>query len=85
MPTSTITVKGQTTIPKQVRDSLHLKPKDKLLYVLDGNAVIVRPMHGNIRDLKGVFRHAVKGPIDFRKLREATKRVVARDILKETR
>ncbi|MBH0182710.1 MAG: AbrB/MazE/SpoVT family DNA-binding domain-containing protein, partial [Nitrospira sp.] len=29
MPTSTVTSKGQTTIPKEIREHLHLKPGDR--------------------------------------------------------
>lgn len=78
MPVSIITRKGQTTIPKAVRDSLHLKPKDKLLYVLDGDRVIVQPVHREIARLKGIFKHVTRRPIDFRRLREETKRIVGR-------
>jgi AbrB family looped-hinge helix DNA binding protein len=85
MQISTLTVKGQTTIPKTVRDSLHLKPKDKLFYVVEGDTMIVRPVHGDIRQLKGIFKGAVKGPINFRKLREETKQMVTREILEEMR
>ena len=31
MATATITVKGQTTIPKSVRDRLHLSPGDRVI------------------------------------------------------
>ena len=43
---SSITVKGQTTLPKAVRDSLAVKAGDKVRYViLDGRALMmpVRP------------------------------------------
>ena len=80
---SVITSKGQTTIPKTVRESLHLKAKDKLLYVMEGDHVIVRPIHGSLLGLKGIFKGVVKGPIDFKKLREETKRIVARKIVEE--
>lgn len=76
MPMSILTSKGQTTIPKSIRESLHLKPRDRLIYVVDGDQVIVRPLHGNLRGLKGIFREAVRGPIDFKKLRADTKRTV---------
>lgn len=85
MPISTLTAKGQTTIPKAVRESLQLKPKDKLLYVIDGGRMIVQPVHGGISRLKGIFRDAVKGPIDFKKLREETKRLVAARVLRGMR
>ncbi len=85
MPISVMTSKGQTTIPKTVRDSLRLRPKDKLLYIVEGNHAIVRPIHGSLRGLKGIFRGVVKGPIDFKKLREETKRIVARQVVEEMR
>ena len=85
MPISVITSKGQTTIPKTVRDSLHLKPKDKLLYIVEGDHAIVRPLHGSLLGLKGIFKGVVKGPIDFKKLREETKRIVAQKIVDEMR
>lgn len=85
MPISVVTSKGQTTIPKTVRESLHLRPKDKLLYVMEGDHVILRPIHGSILGLKGIFKGVVKGPIDFKKLREETKRMVAKQAIKEMR
>lgn len=40
MPESTVTVKGQTTLPKEVRAALGLSPGDRLRYLLlDGGEV----------------------------------------------
>ena len=85
MPMSILTSKGQTTIPKSIRELLHLKPRDRLIYVIDGDHVIVRPLHGNLQGLKGIFREAVRGPIDFKQLREGTKRVVGRTFREKMR
>ncbi|HYN39967.1 MAG TPA: AbrB/MazE/SpoVT family DNA-binding domain-containing protein [Rhodospirillales bacterium] len=43
MATATITAKGQTTIPKSVRDRLQLKPGDRVEFVVreDGTALMV--------------------------------------------
>ena len=41
-PTSRITSKGQTTIPREVRQKLSLKPGDVLIYELDEHEVRVR-------------------------------------------
>lgn len=76
-----MTSKGQMTIPKQIREALHLKPHDRLFVMTEGERAVIRPMHGDIRDLKGIFKHVVKGPIDFRKLREETERGMAEEAL----
>lgn len=43
MTSSTITSKGQTTIPKSVRDRMHLKTGDRVEFVVqdDGTALLV--------------------------------------------
>jgi antitoxin PrlF len=41
MPTSTLTSKGQTTVPKEVRDVLDLDVGDKLTWEIRGGRVAV--------------------------------------------
>ncbi|HZA65990.1 MAG TPA: AbrB/MazE/SpoVT family DNA-binding domain-containing protein [Geminicoccaceae bacterium] len=41
-PTSRITSKGQTTIPRAIREKLSLKPGDVLVYELDEDEVRLR-------------------------------------------
>jgi antitoxin PrlF len=41
-PTSRITSKGQTTIPREVRQRLSLKPGDVVVYELDDDEVRLR-------------------------------------------
>ena len=43
MASATITAKGQTTIPKAVRDRLHLEPGDRVEFVVqeDGTALMI--------------------------------------------
>lgn len=79
MLVSTLTVKGQTTIPKEIRRFLHLSPKDKILYVSDPqkNQVILTSVNGTILNLRGVVPYD-KGSIDFNKLREKTKKIISR-------
>lgn len=40
--TSKLSEKGQVTIPKEVRDSLHVGPGDFLEYEIQGNVVLLR-------------------------------------------
>jgi antitoxin PrlF len=38
--TSTMTSKGQVTIPKELRDELGLKPSDRVVFTSSGNGLI---------------------------------------------
>jgi AbrB family looped-hinge helix DNA binding protein len=39
---TTITVKGQVTIPKHIRDALGLTPGSRVEFAVDGDQVVVR-------------------------------------------
>ena len=80
MSMSVLTKKGQTTIPKDIRNFLNLAPNDKILYLMEGNKVVIKPLKGNILDLKGSVKAKDK-PIDLKKLRSETKKKVARKIV----
>jgi len=53
---STLTTKGQVTIPKEMRDKLHLAPGDKVKFFIhpDGTVVILPKLP--VTALKGMFR-----------------------------
>ena len=54
---STVTAKGQTTLPKDVRELLGVGPGDKLRYLLIGGEVrIVKPRKA--MSLCGMLKHA---------------------------
>ncbi len=54
MSTSTLTSKGQTTVPKDVRRHLGLKPGDKIRFLVeDDGRVVVLPATLHLRDLRG--------------------------------
>lgn len=61
MSESTLTVKGQTTVPQPIRDALHAQPGTKLQWSLmpDGT-IIVRAKTKSILDLAGMLK-APKG------------------------
>lgn len=52
----TLTSKGQITIPKQVRDLLHLKNGDRVEFILDeaGDCRMV-PVTASVKRLKGML------------------------------
>jgi bifunctional DNA-binding transcriptional regulator/antitoxin component of YhaV-PrlF toxin-antitoxin module len=84
MHLSTLTIKGQTTVPQEIREYLHLLPQDKIVYVPDGDKVYITHVRGSILDLKAALRRRVKKPINFHKLRERVKEKVAKEALKES-
>ncbi len=57
-----LTVKGQITIPKNVRDALRLATGDRVVFRLrdDGVAEMAAPS-GNLLDLHGLLRPRKKG------------------------
>jgi antitoxin PrlF len=54
---ATLTSKGQTTIPKEIRDSLGLQPGDRMTFTLmpDGT-VVMRVKTKSVMDLAGLLR-----------------------------
>jgi len=70
MPHSTVTSRGQTTIPGKIRKALRIKPGDKLEYVVEGDHVTVR-VHLGTRSLKGVLASKKGKGMSFAKIREA--------------
>ena len=61
MANATLTSKGQTTIPKEIRDSLGLKAQDRLNFTLMPNGtVIMRVKNKSILDLADIIKY--KGP-----------------------
>jgi AbrB family looped-hinge helix DNA binding protein len=62
MPSTTLTSKGQVTIPKAVRDELGLREGDRIAFrVLEDGTVVVEPETVEIRDLRGILKPKRKG------------------------
>jgi antitoxin PrlF len=61
MSHTTLTSKGQVTIPAEIRAALHLQAGDRLVLNLTGTgftASVERPPR--VADVRGVFRHAAR-------------------------
>ena len=61
---ATLTSKGQTTIPKAIRDSLRMKTGDKMSFTLmpDG-VVIMRVKNRRVSDLAGLLYKKGRKPV----------------------
>ena len=59
MATATITSKGQVTIPKAVRDSLHLRTGDRIEFVIRGQSeALLRPVTKSVDEVFGKLHQA---------------------------
>lgn len=57
MTESTITAKGQTTVPADVRALVHAEPGTRLLWsVMPDGTIIVRAKTKSVRDLAGIVK-----------------------------
>jgi len=74
MSASTITSKGQTTIPKDVRDRLHLKAGDRIEFVVreDGTALMV-PATLPVTSLRGILPPPAK-PVSLEEMDRVIRR-----------
>ena len=66
---ATLTSKGQTTIPKPIRDSLGMKAGDRMTFTLmpDG-AVLLRVKNKHVADLAGLLYKKGRKPVPIEKL-----------------
>jgi len=69
MSAATLTSKGQTTIPKEIRDSLGMKPGDRMTFTLmpDGT-VVMRVKSKSIVGLAGVLHKKGRKPVSIEQL-----------------
>ena len=77
---ATVTTKGQVTIPKEIRDLLHLRSNDKVDFIVEGDRVLMAPVK-TLLDLRGAVRSETKG--DFAQERARAKAAVAKRVTEE--
>lgn len=68
---TTITTKGQVTIPKGIREELKLKPGDKVIFEKEGDRVILKPAK-TLLDFRGYVK--AQRHIPMEEAREIVKR-----------
>lgn len=66
---STLTSKGQTTIPKGIRDKLAMQPGDRMTFTLLGDGtVLMRVKNKSVLELAGVLRVKDRKPLPIEQL-----------------
>jgi AbrB family looped-hinge helix DNA binding protein len=72
---STVTSKGQITIPKEIRDRLRLQTGHQVEFQVDRQGqVIMRPRNRDFHTLKGIVRSRRKTPVSIEEMNEAIAR-----------
>jgi antitoxin PrlF len=71
MPTSTMTSKGQITLPKEVRERFDLKAGDQVEFLIEPGRVELRPVSGSIMSLFGILRRPGTQPTSVEAMDEA--------------
>ncbi len=62
---STLTSKGQATIPKPIRDCLRVKAHDQLIFRIEAGKVFVEAGYRQVSDLFGKYRQAGREPVSI--------------------
>lgn len=76
MKTSTTTIKGQVTLPKEIREYLGIHKGDKVFFLKKGKDVIIRPKKRNILDFRGSVKTR-KAVVDLSKVRDEVMKDIA--------
>jgi AbrB family looped-hinge helix DNA binding protein len=75
MTITTISSKGQLVIPKEIREVLGIKPKQKMLLKVIENRVVIEPLPENpVEYFCGIFKEGVSLTQALLKEREAERR-----------
>ena len=75
MPTSQMTVKGQTTIPKKIREYLNLHPGDKIDFVVDDDGkVVLEPATCDVKELEGILHKPGITAVSIEEMNNAIKK-----------
>jgi antitoxin PrlF len=71
MATSTLTTKGQITIPKEIREHLKLRAGHRLEFQIGADGLVVmRPRNRDVRELKGILRPKRRKPVSVEQMNE---------------
>lgn len=75
MSMATITSKGQTTIPKEIRDHLKLHPGDRIDFIIESEGrVIMEPSTIDVKELEGILHKHGKKAVSVEDMKQAIKK-----------
>ncbi len=75
MPSSLITAKGQTTIPKAIRDRLRVAPGDRVDFVVQADGTVtVEPATQGVAPLRGLLMAKRRLPVSVADMHAAIRK-----------
>lgn len=81
---STLTAKGQTTVPREIREYLQLGPRQRIAFVVEEGKVVLRPEGRPMSAIVGSLRSKAKMP-SKRQVRKGMADAAIRRYLKSSR
>jgi AbrB family looped-hinge helix DNA binding protein len=79
MATATVTSKGQITLPKEVRERLHLESGDRVNFVVEPDGrVLLQPATVRVTELKGLLQRKGQKPVSVEAMNAAIARRAGR-------
>lgn len=73
MPTSKITSRGQTTIPKPIREALGLEPGDRVEFTARGDHVVLTRSGADLTELDGMLADESREPVSLQAMDAAVR------------
>jgi len=78
---TTVTSKGQVTIPKYIREILGIQPGDRVLFFeAEDGRIVVEPETVDVRTLRGLLRHEGP-PVSVEEMEEAIARGASASVI----
>jgi len=79
MPRSTITSKGQITLPKEIREHLHVSTGDGLDFIVaEDGSVVVQPVRSRLDELRGMLHRKGRRAVSVEEMHAAIAKVHGR-------
>lgn len=86
MPYATLTSKGQTTIPKEIRERLRLKPGSRMLFHVDVDGrVVVASADQGIDAIYGLLHRPGRRPLSIAEIDAAIAKGAVERVMKGVR
>lgn len=80
---STLTSKGQMTLPKDIRDRLALSSGDQVVWTVVDNLLVGTPKNLDFADIAGILGNPPNGPATLDEIDAAVREAVARHVVGE--